>query len=251
MNLDAKKRQLAEEGCCTIPGVFDAEKVADVRERLWKAADESERRGMPTRNIGIDPNRHNVRVFNLIDIARHPLALELATHLLGPDFLLSNLTANIALPGSKSMKIHSDQGIVIPEPWFYPWAINIIWCLNDVHERNGATRYIPGSHRIKWTNELPPDAAEKTVPFEAKAGSIVVMDGRVWHTSGANVTDNEERAMLFGYYSRSFIRPQQNWNAGLSQATIDGLDLQMRALLGLDANANTGLATPLKIEVEA
>jgi ectoine hydroxylase-related dioxygenase (phytanoyl-CoA dioxygenase family) len=85
------------------------------------------------------------------------------------------------------------------------------------------------------------------VPFTAPAGSIAVMDGRLWHTSGANVSKDRERALLFGYYSRSFIRQQQNWNASLSPETIDGLSPELRAWLGLEARANVKLAQRLRI----
>jgi len=254
MDLEAKKRQLLEDGCCVVTGVLTPGEADGVRERLWRAAEESERRGVPTRRIGIDPNEHNVRVFNLLELdaifrelIENPVAIDFVNALLGPDFLISNFTANIALPGSQSMKLHSDQGIVVPEPWFHPWSVNVIWCLNDVDAENGATRYIPGSHRIRWRSELPEDATARTIPFEAPAGSIVVMDGRVWHTSGANISTSRERALLFGYYSRSFIRPQQNWNACLSPQTVAGLSPQMRAWLGLDARANVKLAEPLRI----
>jgi fumagillin biosynthesis dioxygenase len=229
MDLEAKKRELLDEGCCVLPGVLTAAETERVRERLWAAAEQSERLGVPTRQIGLDPNEHNIRVFYLLerdaifrDLIQHPMAIEFVTALLTSDFLISNFTANIALPGSKSMELHSDQGIVVPEPWFHPWSINVIWCLDDVDEENGATRYVPGSHKIRWTSELPADARERTVPFKASAGSIAVMDGRLWHTSGANVSRSRERALLFGYYSRSFIRQQQNWNASLSPGTIDG-----------------------------
>lgn len=252
MNRSTKKKQLDEEGYCIIPDVLDAGAVASLRDKLWAAAEMSEKRGLRTRNIGIDPNEHNVRVFNLIDldpafigIAQHELAVEIVTHLLGPDFLLSNLTANIALPGAKSMKIHSDQGIVVPEPWFYPWSINIIWCLDDIYEANGATRFIPGSQNYKWSHELPADAAERTIAFTAKAGSVIAMDGRTWHTSGANVTEDKQRALLFGYYSSAFIRPQQNWNAALSEETIRNLNPQMQDMLGLGSVANTKLGRVL------
>jgi len=247
-----KARQLAEDGWCVVPGVLSPNEANAVRERLWAAAEESERRGAPTRNIGLDPNQHNVRVFNLIDLdpvfidlIQHPAAVSLVESLIGEDFLVSNFTANIALPGSGSMELHSDQSIVVPEPWFNPWAINIIWCLNDVREANGATRFLPGSQRFKTAAEVPADALKRMRPFEAPIGSIIAMDGRVWHTSGANVTQDEERALLFGYYSSAFLRPQQNWNAALSPQTIAGLSPTMRAWLGLDASANIGLAQPL------
>lgn len=254
MDLDSKKRQLREDGCCVVPGVLTPAETDHVRERLWRAAEESERRGVPTRRIGLDPNEHNVRVFYLLELdaifrelIQHPTAIDFVTTLLSGDFLISNFTANIALPGSRSMKLHSDQGIVVPEPWFHPWSVNVIWCLNDIDAENGATRYIPGSHKIRSASELPENAVEKTVPFEAKAGSIVVMDGRIWHTSGANVSQSRERALLFGYYSRSFIRQQQNWNASLSPETLAALSPQMREWLGLEARANVKLGARLRV----
>src|SRR5262245_1191690 len=259
MDLEARKRELLDEGCCVVPGVLGAAQTAGVRERLWEAARESERLGVPTRQIGLDPNEHNVRVFYLLErdavfreLIQHPTAIDFVTTLLTPDFLISNFTANIAQPGSKSMELHSDQGIVVPEPWFQPWSINVIWCLDDVDEENGATRYLPGSHKIKYASELPQDARARMVPFKAKAGSIAVMDGRMWHTSGANVSKDRERALLFGYYSRSFIRQQQNWNASLSPETIEDLSPQLRDWLGLEARANVKLAQRLRIHsVEA
>lgn len=254
MDLEAKKRELLDNGFCVVPGVLSPTETDLVRERLWQAAEESERLGVPTRQIGLDPNEHNVRVFYLLErdaifreLIQHPTAIELVTALLTSDFLISNFTANIALPGSKSMELHSDQGIVVPEPWLQPWSVNVIWCLNDVDEENGATRYIPGSHRIRTVSELPENAAERTVAFEAPAGSIVVMDGRVWHTSGANVSSSRERALLFGYYSRSFVRQQQNWNVSLSPETLAGLSPQLQAWLGLEARANVKLGARLRI----
>lgn len=254
MDLEAKKTRLLEDGFCVVPGVLTPDQTAEVRDRLWRAAEESERLGMPTRQIGLDPNEHNVRVFYLLErdaifreLIQHPTAIEFVTALLTSDFLVSNFTANIALPGSRSMELHSDQGIVVPEPWLQPWSVNVIWCLDDVDEENGATRYIPGSHRFTTASQLPHDAARKTVPFEAPAGSIVVMDGRVWHTSGANVSQSRERALLFGYYSRSFVRQQQNWNASLSPETLDSLSPRLRAWLGLEARANVKLGARLRI----
>ncbi|HEY3888702.1 MAG TPA: phytanoyl-CoA dioxygenase family protein [Caulobacteraceae bacterium] len=257
MDVSTAKTQLQREGFAIIPGVLDPARCEDLRVRLWRAADESERRGAPTRNLGIDPNEHNVRVFNLLDLdpvfvelIQHPLAIDMVSSLLGPRFLISNFTANIALPGSKSMKPHSDQSIVVPEPWFQPWSMNIIWCLNDVHLANGATLYLPMSHKIAWAREAPDDPRAGMQPFKAPAGAVIAMDGRLWHTSGANETEAEERAMLFGYYARDFIRPQTNWNAALSAATIASLSPRMHGWLGLGPTANIGLAAPLAIHAQ-
>lgn len=237
--------ELADNGFCVVEGVLDPVRCAEVRARLVAAAAESERRGVPTFIPALDPNPANVRVFNLLDLDPifrklivHRVALSLVQHLLGDGFLISNFTANIARPGSDSMALHSDQALVIPEPWLAPWAINVIWCLDDVYDENGATRYLPGSHRITRLDELPADAMARTRSFEAPAGSIVAMDGRVWHTSGANRTESEERALLFAYYTADFIRPQANWNAQLSEEVRAGIEPPLFDWLGLGTSAN-------------
>jgi ectoine hydroxylase-related dioxygenase (phytanoyl-CoA dioxygenase family) len=98
-----------------------------------------------------------------------------------------------------------------------------------------------------WTHqrERPVDVEGLTRPFEAPAGAIIAMDGRMWHTSGANVTADAERALLFGYYSADFVRPQVNWNAALSEETQAGLDAQLYERLGLGPAANVRVAAEL------
>ena len=151
--IDLKK--FAQEGYCVITNALSREKTRSVRGALWASVEESNRRGSPTTIPGLDPNAANVRVFNLLDLdpvfvelIQHPLALECVVKTLGDDFLISNFTANIALPGSGSMAVHSDLSAVFPGPWLQCWSVNVIWCLDDVYEENGATRYMPGSHAV-------------------------------------------------------------------------------------------------------
>ncbi|NJN53018.1 MAG: phytanoyl-CoA dioxygenase family protein [Gammaproteobacteria bacterium] len=239
------QRVLAQAGVCVVPGVIDADTIRDVRRRLLAAADAFRGSGASTFMPLLDPNDRNVRVFNLIELDEtfrelilHAGALRYVRALLGEHFMISNFTANIALPGSRSMALHSDQALVAPEPWLAPWSMNVIWCLDDVHAANGGTRYIPGSHRYKTCDELPADPMAHTVSFVAAAGSIVIMDGRTWHTSGANTTATQERALLFGYYSLDFVRPQVNWNVVLSSATQRGVSAELHRRLGLGPTAN-------------
>jgi len=251
--LAAARAQLARDGLCVVPDVLGPGQTEEALACLWAAVEASERRGLSTFMPVLDPNPSNVRVFFLLehdrlfrDLIRHPTAIALVRSLLGDPFLISNFTANIARPGSQSMALHSDQSLVVPEPWVQPWALNIIWCLSDVSFENGATLHIPGSHRWSGRADVPADAQRHLKPLEARAGSIVAMDGRVWHTSGANVTVDQDRALLFGYYTRPFLRPQVNWNAALSAETQAGLDTQMRDWLGLGVTANTGDAPDMR-----
>lgn len=249
----AAKAQLAKEGWCVIPDVLDAARTREALDRLWGAAREFERRGESTYMPVLDPNQSNVRVFYLLELdaifrelIQHPLAVEMVRQVVGHEFLISNFTANIARPGSKSMALHSDQSLVVPEPWLRPWAVNIIWCLTDVYFENGATLFIPGSQNWETRAEVPADADKQLRPFEAKAGSILVMEGRMWHTSGANITKDQDRALMFGYYTVPFLRPQVNWNAVLSPETQSSLSPQMQEWLGLGVTANTGMTQDLR-----
>jgi fumagillin biosynthesis dioxygenase len=165
---------------------------------------------------------------------------------LGESFLISNFTANIARPGSQSMALHSDQSIVFPDPWQDIWALNVIWCLTDVTKENGATQYIPGSNKWVYRKEVPSNAPEMLVPFEGKAGDIIVMDGRVWHTSGSNITKDQDRALLFGYYTAPFMRQQVNWTAKLPKEIQDTLEPELKEWLGLNPVGNIGMTGDLR-----
>lgn len=248
----AAKIQLKKDGWCVIPDVLTKEETAHALSRLWAAKEASENRGDPTRIDFLDPNASNVRVFYLmqldkifLEMIQHPTAIEMVKSVLGSEFLISNFTANIARPGSKSMGLHSDMSLVVPDPWKDIWALNVIWCLTDVYFENGATLYIPGSNKWEYESDIPRNAKKLLKPFEAKAGSILVMDGRVWHTSGANISQ-EDRALLFGYYTSPFLRQQVNWNVKLDEATKESLPPHMQEWLGLGANANLGRALNLK-----
>jgi ectoine hydroxylase-related dioxygenase (phytanoyl-CoA dioxygenase family) len=237
--------QLREEGYCVFPRVLSPAELARTRDALALGIAEAEARAGTAHDSRLDPNAANQRVFNLpavdpvfIDLLCRKDALDAARAAVGAHLLISNFTANVALPGSGSMNLHSDQALVIPPPWQHSWTANVIWCLDDVDEHNGATRYLPGSHRYRSFADLPHDAAAKTVPFAAPAGSFILMEGRVWHTSGANVSKDRQRRMLFAYYSADFIRTQSNWNAALPAPVQDSLDDEQRALFGLGPAGN-------------
>ncbi|HEX7820191.1 MAG TPA: phytanoyl-CoA dioxygenase family protein [Sphingobium sp.] len=245
-------RQFAENGFCVFPSVLSADELARARDALDRGVEITRKTMGSTHLKMLDPNDANIRVNNLpaidpvfIEMLTRADALQSVEALLGPHFLVSNFTANIALPGSGSMNIHSDQALVMPSPWPHVFAMNVIWCLDDVHEANGATRYLPGSHRYQSAEEVPADAMERTVPFEAPAGSFIAMEGRLWHTSGRNVTTGERRRMMFAYYSSDFIRQQMNWGFILPADVQAGMDGPTRALFGLAPVGNTRIGAAM------
>lgn len=101
--------------------------------------------------------------------------------------------------------------------------------------------FIPGSNKWTTRKEVPENAPELLVPFQAKAGDILVMDGRMWHTSGSNVTEDQDRALLFGYYTAGFMRQQVNWTARLSKEVQESLTQEQKEWLGLGTVGNIGV----------
>jgi ectoine hydroxylase-related dioxygenase (phytanoyl-CoA dioxygenase family) len=247
LNAEDVKKHLKEHGWVRLSQVISATEAAHVRERLWKAKEAAEAKGDQSYIEHLDPNPSNVRVFGLLELdpvfrelIAHPKIIELVKFVLGEDFIISNFTANIARPGAQSMALHSDQSIIVSQPWHESWVLNAIWCLSDVYKENGATLYIPGSNKWQMRSEVPANAKDLLTPFDAKQGDVILMDGRVWHTSGSNVTKDQDRPLMFGAYSAGFLRPQSNWNAVLSPETQNSVSEELREWLGLGPKGNVG-----------
>ncbi|MEZ5735312.1 MAG: phytanoyl-CoA dioxygenase family protein [Novosphingobium sp.] len=246
MIIEDAKARLHTEGWCIVPDIISKGAAADALARLWAIARANAEEGYSCFLPGLDPTADMVRVLTPLqsdgvfrELIQNETALELACAVVGQEVIVANCTGNIAMPGAKSMALHSDLAFILPEPWIFSWSVNVVWCLTDVHRDNGATLYIPGSHNWRTSADIPQNAQDLLVPFEAPAGSIVVMDGRLWHTSGNNVTANEERALLFSYYCASFMRPMINWSAAIPPDLQSGFPPRLRQLLCLDVFANT------------
>ncbi|MEM7542696.1 MAG: phytanoyl-CoA dioxygenase family protein [Pseudomonadota bacterium] len=247
--------ELDDRGLTVVPNILCPSEVADIRARLMRACETSEADQVPTRGYPFDPDELNRRVFHLfnldsifVDLIQRPIALDFVRHCIGDEFLVSNFSANITAPGSGAMPLHADQGYVLP-PWHdRPLACNVAWVLDDLTEENGGTRYVPGSHRLGHGPD--PEKTYDTEPVLAPAGSLMVMEGRMWHQSGVNSSPDAERAVLFGYYVLRWLRPQMNWNAMLWPEIIDKLTPEFLHLLGFyTGNVEFQIPTGLKAAV--
>lgn len=200
-------------GYAIVEGALSPERVATLRARVVEQA-----RGEDARGVGFHDGKANQRIWMLPnkgrifrDLMLDPLVDTFMGALLGKDFLLSSLTANIARPGGVPMYLHTDQGYV--DFWTpKPLVANVAWMLDDFTEANGGTRLVPGSH---LDTERVDYALADTVAAEGPAGAALIFDGRLTHGTGANLTASEERHAILSYHCRPFVRQQENYYLGL------------------------------------
>lgn len=229
-DVEAAKRRLDEDGYVLIEGALDPETLARVRGRLTEQAALEDAEGWANR---YDANSQ--AVLNLLskgemfaELAELPTVLPLLEHLLGPEALLSSITANILGPGTKAQVIHADQRMV-PAPWIDVWVANVAWILDDFTETNGATMIVPGSH-VHGSNPNPDDPPTG-VPVIAPEGTAMVFDGRLWHGAGENRSD-KRRHVIFAYYCAPFLRQQENLFLGLDREVVEAASPRLKTLLG-------------------
>jgi len=143
----------------------------------------------------------------------HDAVLPLVERALDPGCLLSGMTAIDIGPGEKPQPIHPDDLVMtVPRP-HPPLMCTSLWALTDFTEANGATRLIPGSHR---ETGLPDQGSlPASIPAEMPAGSVLVIDGSLWHGGGGNSTVDTWRIGVNVQYCAGFCRPQQNQYLGV------------------------------------
>jgi hypothetical protein len=227
-------------GVARIENILEPTTLARVRDALYRAAASDRERGWNTGFISDNPeDKTNQRVWGLLsrdpvfsDLAEHPTALHFVRAVLGWPAMLSNISANITGPGGGEMVLHADQGFA-PQPWGGIQGLNVAWAIDDFTDQNGATRIVPGSHR---ENRVPTaEDGAHTVALEAPAGSVIVMEGRVWHRTGFNRTENQNRAGIFAFYTLPIYLPQENWFLSLDPAVRHYASDTMLQLLGFKA----------------
>ena len=235
------KRHLDEQGFLLLEGVLSDDEVGALRERSLVLAEEDRRAG-----LDYSYGEGARRVWNLVNkgeiferAIQHPRVLGAEEYLLGEDLILSSFTVNIIGPHTPAGRLHIDSplsGLPTPRPGF-PLVANSVWFLDDFTVENGATRCVPGSHgRLE---RMPEDGVTygDEVQIEGPRGSVIILNGAVWHGSGANHTDRE-RVGLLGFYSRPVLKPQQDHFKLVSEEVIARASPKLKQLLGFDSVPN-------------
>ena len=265
-DLSLAKAHLDEFGYCLLANALTPKQVETLRTRLVEQAAAEKQQGLAHEDGGKDKSSGiNQRVWMLInkgEIFHEPLlhkdVHKLIGHVLGEQYLLSCYTANIAKPGGVAMNLHTDQwwmppptrrdrsplpaGSITrerrdvddagPPSMIAPAVVvNVMWMLVDFTAENGGTRLVPRSHLTGQHPDKELDKDVEPIAAEGPEGTAMVFDGRMWHGTGANVSDGPRLGVLSTFCGPQF-RTQENLTVGTSREVLENAPPELLALLG-------------------
>ena len=265
-DLDLAKRHMEEFGYCMLKDALTAAQVLALKARLFEQREAERQAGL---RANVSPDGKELVVFLLNkgavfrDVILHAGLHDLVGHVLGHEFLLSSYHAHLAHPGSKRA-FHTDQFWMPPptderkrtlmkpgaitrsgnrghhvggEATLQPKTIapavvcNAMWMLTDFRAENGATLVVPGSHKSGRQPDSAFDANADWVPAVGPAGTAIVFEGRTWHSTGENKTDQLRIGLTTNFCAPQF-RQQENYLLGTRPEVLDSATPELLKLIG-------------------
>jgi ectoine hydroxylase-related dioxygenase (phytanoyl-CoA dioxygenase family) len=204
------------------------------------------------------PNKGKV----FLDILQNHSYADCVKQIVGEEFLVSSFGANIAKPGGMAMDLHTDQwwlpdpvsrneeflpsGSINRKKFNYkinkdilnnknfisrPAVSNVLIMLNGMSKENGGTLIVPGSHLFGRHPDNILDKDIFTISAEGPPGCAIITDGRLWHGTGANITQKNRLALLITFCGPQF-RPQENFTMGIREEVFLQLNDYQKEILG-------------------
>jgi ectoine hydroxylase-related dioxygenase (phytanoyl-CoA dioxygenase family) len=222
-------QRLLEDGYVIVSDLLSPDELAAARADLSRVL-----QATPTGRNAFE-GRSTQRVYALFAKTRTfdaaatgPLLLEVLDQVLGHYQLSAPVGIRIG-PGETAQVLHRDDSVYpLPQPG-PPVVVNTMWPLDEFTARNGATRFIPGSHR--WAPGRTPVAEDPVQVAIMEPGSAMFYLGSLWHGGGANQT-GEPRLGVILEYAAGWLRPQENHCLAVPRDIARNLSPRLQELLG-------------------
>src|SRR5260370_33354320 len=139
-------QRLMQDGYVVVSGLLSADEIRAARTDLGRVLESTPSGRNPFEGFGTQ------RVYALFAKTRtfdraavHPLLLDTLDRVLGHYQLSPPVGIRIG-PGERAQMLHTDDAIYPLSQPHPPVVVNTMWPLDEFTERNGATRFVPGSH---------------------------------------------------------------------------------------------------------
>lgn len=264
-SIDQAKADMDAFGYCLLEDALSRDLLASVRARLIEQLVAEEQQGfglhLPDRKQLVRFLINKGKVFQ--EIVLHEGLHAVLKHVLGKSYLLSSYHAHFAHPGG-STNYHTDQFWMPPptdeqkQTMVKPGSItresnrghktshqaltenksispavvcNAMWMIDDFTEENGATLVVPGSHLSGREPDNDSDNGANWVSAVAPAGTVCIFEGRTWHSTGTNVTDEPRIGLTTNFCAPQF-RQQDNFPFGTRPEVLEDASDRLLELLG-------------------
>ena len=268
MDWHAKREQLLSDGVCVIESILDVEMLERVRAVASAQVAElsAEHRRQQQSTGSMVANRH---LPQLAELTAWPRAWDALERLGYADSKFSRAYLISKPPHSTQLFWHQDFTAWSGEPRAYDEVspqLFAMFYLVDTTRANGCLRVIPGSHRKRHplhdligaahTDESrrmdDPDSplyasVADEIDIAAKAGDMVLGDGRALHSAHPNRSD-QERPLITIWYHPLFSQLREGTQrqiTDLAQAEIEHWPEENRQLVAPIIANYSGTAPPL------
>jgi hypothetical protein len=190
---------LHEQGFAVIDGPVPSSRIPELAEAYDAAVNlatgDDVRIGSTTTRVSDFVNRG--AAFDELYV--YPPLLEAGCRVIGRPFKLSSLLARTVRPHQPAQGLHVDV-----QPTSADWPLlGFIMMIDEFRLDNGATRFLPGSHRLAG----PPDGVSadpaghhsEHVLACGPAGSLLIFNCSTWHGHAAN-RSNRPRRSVQGFF---------------------------------------------------
>lgn len=238
--------QVQVSGYTLLPGLLSREECAAGRRELDRIMEAE--RDLP----GVPHGPHGGWAYNLMNKAevferlyQVPELLRLVRHFLGDDAVISGIMGRKVLPGAPVQGLHFDGSLTGPFRSNAPaddqsrsvsqvFGMNVIWCLSDFTPRNGATRLVPGTHRLPGREVRREGPVPGEVVVEAEQGTALVFNIATWHGQSAH-TGTEPRYAALTPWRRSWLRPEVDLSRMVRPDVLERAGPQGRTIFGFQS----------------
>lgn len=140
-----------------------------------------------------------------------------------PNYIVGSFTARSS--GYK-LDLHIDS--MFPFLGNNPVSILILFVLEDMSEKNGATVLVPKSHQSGTYTDRK---TKKIKIINAKSGDVLILDSRTWHGTTENKTNNS-RWLINANITQWWLKQQVNIPKTIPKKIFSKLSNKQKQILG-------------------
>lgn len=232
--------RIRSAGFANVGTLIDQETVGTMRDALQAAVDEDlvTWSGNPWYRDQWMVHNLMLRHPSFMEFLENPVMHDYLSRLLGPSCTIYAYTSS-SLPANGSnysRRVHVDAQAECTD---YATNVGVLVALDDFTEENGATYFLPGSHR---SLDVPDEEAFFAGAVRAfpRAGEAIIFNARTYHYGGVNTTSRPRHAITLNV-CRNWMKQRFDYPRMLSPEQLASLGPVGRRFIGMDSRIPASL----------